>query len=175
LCWRQPLHPHGRRLLLLRGVRPRAGSGVGEARRVRLHAGGRLVAENMAEIEISALVRQCLKNRRLCRTSRRSGGRRRPGKRSETGWGRAWSGASRPRVPARSYAASTRQWKSDGGLGRSPPDGGPPGAWALSSGERVAESRQVRSRPTSFPVEHLHRLTVVDTCVSYSRMGRSAS
>ena len=50
---------------------------------------------NMVEVELSVLVRQCLK-RRGWRTSRGCAEKRRLGRRSATGWAPAWIGASRP-------------------------------------------------------------------------------
>jgi hypothetical protein len=60
---------------------------------------------NMAEIEISVLVRQCL-GVGAYRRRRPWEGRREPGARSETGKGRAWIGASERRMPERSCADS---------------------------------------------------------------------
>jgi hypothetical protein len=69
---------------------------------------------NMVEIELSVLVRQCLKRRVPdTQTLEREGER---GARSETAWARAWSGASPPKMLAASCASSIHRLMLDGGL-----------------------------------------------------------
>ena len=73
---------------------------------------------NMAEIEISVLVRQCLGGRRIPEAEI-CAGRREPGARSETGSERASIGASPQRMPERSCADSIHPLSVDRGLARS--------------------------------------------------------
>jgi hypothetical protein len=73
---------------------------------------------NMVEIELSVLVRQCLK-RRFYQTCRLLlSGRQERGARSETAWAQASTGASPLKMPASGCANSIHQLTLDGGLGR---------------------------------------------------------
>ncbi len=71
---------------------------------------------NMAEIEISVLVRQCLGGRRIPEAEilRREA---RAWAEERTGSGRAWIGASPQQMPGRSYADSIHPLSVDRGLG----------------------------------------------------------
>ena len=71
---------------------------------------------NMVEVEISVLVRQCLKRRRLPDIETLWSERPRLGVWSAIGSVRVWIGASGRKMRASSSAASTRQRKSDRGL-----------------------------------------------------------
>ena len=66
---------------------------------------------NMAEIELSALGRQCL-SRRIARATR-SSARSRPGRTERNACPPPSSGSSQPRTPASNSAASTHHFSPD--------------------------------------------------------------